>query len=248
MKLSQKVLVSSMLCVLSYSANLSANEQAIKTLGCMFEPSKKVQISSPVPGVIDTVKVKRGDYVKRGRVLFELKAGVEKELVELAKVKAKFSERKFERNKELYNEDILTIHERDEIETELIMAKTELRLKEQELALRTIYSPISGVVVNRLYSKGEYVNVDPVMHLATLNPLHVDLLLPSSYFDRISINQKLLIKAEGSTIKARSAKVIIVDPLIDPASGTFRVQLVMKNPGNKIPAGIRCSAQTISKP
>ncbi len=36
---------------------------------------------------------------------------------------------------------------------------------------------------------------------------------------------------------------ITVDPLIDPASGTFRVQLVMTNPGNRIPAGLRCSAQ-----
>jgi len=86
------------------------------------------------------------------------------------------------------------------------------------------------------------------MSLATLDPLHIDLLLPSTYFGQISLKQQLLIKPESDTIDARIAKVIIVDPLIDSASGTFRVQLEMSNPGNKIPAGIRCSAQIINEP
>ena len=53
------------------------------------------------------------------------------------------------------------------------------------------------------------------------------------------------IKPEVVRSKARIAEVSIVDPLIDPASGTFRVQLVMANPANGIPAGVRCSAKLI---
>ena len=173
---------------------------------------------------------------------------VETEAVKLARVRAEFAKRKAERNKDLYDQDILTIHERDEIETDLLIANSELRLKQQELALRKVSSPINGVVVNRFSNKGEYVNSDPIMSLATLDPLHIDLLLPASYFGQIALEQELLIKPESDMIDARAAKVIIVDPLIDSASGTFRVQLVMSNPGNKIPAGIRCSAKTVSNP
>jgi len=149
--------------------------------------------------------------------------------------------RKAERNVELYEEDLLSIHERDEIETELLMAKMELQLQEQELALRTVASPISGVVVDRLLDEGEYVNIDPVLRLATLDPLHVDLLLPSSYFGNISVDQILFVTAAPALNKPRSARVKTVDPLIDPASSTFRVQLEMPNPGNRIPAGLRCT-------
>ena len=225
--------------------NLQAAEVKLSTLGCMLSPSEKVEVGSPVPGVIEEVAVKRGQSIARGEVLFQLKAGVEQAIVELARVKADFSQRKAERNKALYVDDILTVHERDEIETELLMAQTELLLKEQELALRTVYSPIDGVVVNRMRNEGEYVNVDPVMQLATLNPLHVDLLLPSSYFGKIAVGQKVKIKPEAVKISAKLARVNIVDPLIDPASGTFRVQLEMNNPKNKIPAGLRCSATLI---
>jgi len=242
------ILTSAASFMLASTSSSAAEELTLSTLGCMLEPSKKVQVSSPVTGVLERVRVKRGDSVKKGSTLFQLKAGVEKENVELARVKAEFTKRKAQRNKDLYKDDILTMHEKDEIETELHIAEAELRLKKQELALRTVYSPINGMVVNRFNSEGEYVNIDPIMELATLDPLHIDLLLPASYFGQITLGQKLSIKPESDTIDARMAKVIIVDPLIDPASGTFRVQLVMSNPDNKIPSGIRCSAQLVSKP
>lgn len=220
-----------------------AQDEPLATLGCMLEPSQKVAVSSPVPGVLDRVDVKRGDTVKAGALLFQLKAGVEQEQVALAKAKADFAERKAQRNQELYQADILTMHERDEIETELLLARSELRLREEDAALRTVRSPISGVVVNRHYTKGEYVNIDPVIELANLNPLHIDLLLPASYFGQIKKGQSLLIQPESPTIAESQATVDIVDPLIDPASGTFRIQLTMPNPGNNIPAGLRCRAQ-----
>jgi multidrug efflux pump subunit AcrA (membrane-fusion protein) len=40
-----------------------------------------------------------------------------------------------------------------------------------------------------------------------------------------------------------SAKVAVVDRVIDAASGTFGVRLRLPNPGNRIPAGIKCSVQ-----
>jgi hypothetical protein len=38
----------------------------------------------------------------------------------------------------------------------------------------------------------------------------------------------------------RMAKVTLVDRIIDPASNTFRVRLELPNPGNDLPAGLRC--------
>ncbi len=227
---------------LSLIASLSAEENSLAALGCMLEPSKNVEVGSSVSGVIESIDLYRGDRVDEGQVLFQLKAGMQKAGVEIARLKAAFSERKLVRNAEMFEDQLLSAHERDEIETESLMAKTELQLKEQELALRQVVSPISGVVVDRFIDKGEYVNVEPVISLATLDPLHIDLLLPYSYFGSIVTGQELQIRAEPALIDPRSARVKTVDPLIDPASGTFRVQLIMANPGNKIPAGLRCSA------
>ena len=120
------------------------------------------------------------------------------------------------------------MHERDEIETELLMAKTELALKEQELALRTVLSPIDGVVVERRHSEGEYVNVDPVMQLATMNPLHVDLLLPSTYFGKIEPGQMIRIKPVYFPIKNSSTKTGTLAPTFTFRTKSLRTTLPSK--------------------
>lgn len=37
-----------------------------------------------------------------------------------------------------------------------------------------------------------------------------------------------------------TAKVTLVDKVIDPASNSFRVRLILPNPGNRVPSGVRC--------
>lgn len=210
-------------------------------LGCILEPSSTVEVSAPVAGVISSVPVKRGDAVRKGRVIFKLGAGVEAAAVDLARVKANFAERKTDRNQELFQDELLSPHEKDEIETEMLIAQMELKLKEQELALRTVYSPISGVVTDTFYNQGEYVTTDPILSIAALDPLHVDILLPSSLFGQVRVGQRLVVKPDEPVGGEHEAEVTIVDPIIDPASGTFRAQLLLDNPDLLMPAGLRCS-------
>ena len=42
---------------------------------------------------------------------------------------------------------------------------------------------------------------------------------------------------------AYKARVVVVDQLIDAASGTFGVRLELPNPGNQVPAGIKCKVR-----
>lgn len=222
----------------------SFDEGKLELLGCILEPSTKVEVSSPVAGVLSRVPVNRGDRVSKGQVLFELGAGVEAAAVNLARAKSDFAERKKDRNLDLFEDGLLSPHERDEIETEMQIAQMELRLKQQELALRTVYSPVSGVITETHYSTGEYVTLDPIISMATLDPLHVDLLLPARYFGRVTKGDPLNVLPEQPVGGSYPARVSIVDPLVDPASGTFRVRLVLPNPGHVLPAGIRCSVTT----
>jgi len=39
------------------------------------------------------------------------------------------------------------------------------------------------------------------------------------------------------------ARVVVVDKVIDAASGTFGVRLTLPNPGRRIPAGLKCKAR-----
>jgi len=216
----------------------------LPALGCTLEPSRRVAVSSAVAGVIAELALDRGATVAAGSPLFRLHDGVERAAVELAEIKAEFAARKLERNSDLLADNLLSDHERDEIQTEKTIAEMELRAAREQLALRTVLSPINGVVVDKLASAGEYVAVDPVLELAQLDPLYVELLMPATLFGSLRMGQSLNVRPGEPIGGEHTAPVVVIDPVIDAASGTFRVRLQLANPRGAVPAGVSCSVST----
>ena len=207
---------------------------------CLVEPYIRSKIGVSVPGIIDEMKVDRGDYVKKGQVLFTLQAGVEKAAYDLAKSRAEFAARKVERNKELYRKQMISIHERDELSTEAQLLKLEELEAEERLKLRIITSPIDGVVVKRMFHRGERVEEQPVLELAQINPLRVEAVIPMKLYRRVRTGMIGQVEWEAPLGGVNNGTVTIVDPVVDAASGTIGVRLEVPNPSLKLAAGAKC--------
>jgi len=212
----------------------------VPSLEGMIEPNELVEFSSQVPGIIEQINVERGDRVQRGQVLTQLKSGVEEAAVNLAKARVEFGLRKAERNEELYKKQLISSHEKDEIETEIQLAQLQLLETEERLKLRTIRSTIDGVVVERIGAAGEYVGEEPFLIVARIHPLNVEVVVPVAYFGAINKGQHARVLLEEPVGGSYKAKVVIIDQVIDAASGTFRVRLELPNPKLILPAGLKC--------
>jgi multidrug efflux pump subunit AcrA (membrane-fusion protein) len=97
--------------------------------------------------------------------------------------------------------------------------------------------------VERYLSEGERVEEKPVMKVATIDPLRVEVIVPATYFNRIKQGMSATVKPDAAEAEARSAKVVIVDRVIDAASNSFRVRLELPNPNNALPPGVRCKLE-----
>ena len=197
--------------------------------------------------MIDKIPVQRGQKVSRKQLLFKLRSGVQEANVALGKVKAEFAYRNKERNTELYGDELLSTHERDEVETEALVALSELRVAEQTLEMRSVFSPVNGVVIERHYSAGEYISDESVVEIAVLNPLYVEVLMPYENFRRHAVGDKLQVNLAEPLSSEHIAKITIIDPIIDSASGTYRMRLELPNKGNAIPAGVPCQIAVVSQ-
>jgi RND family efflux transporter MFP subunit len=207
---------------------------------CIIEPHVEVEISSAVPGIVEAVEVERGDEIKKGQVLVRLVSGVELAAHDLAKARAEFARRKNERNADLVEERLISSNEKDQIETEALLAQLELRESTERLALRTIRSPIDGVVAEVDVSPGEYVSDGEIMQLAQLHPLNVEVVVPVSAHGRIARGMQATVRPEFPFEGDRTATVIIVDRVVDAASGTLGVRLELPNPKRELPGGLKC--------
>lgn len=247
-----------------------AAKKSTDDLDCVIEPYRAVELSSPVQGVLEEVLVKRGDSVKKGQVLARLKSGVEQSGVVLAEARAEsmteikvnteryeLSKRSLKRVGELYEKKLISPNEHDEAftsvvvgELEVLLAKErhhvaqlELDRAEEILKLRSIVSPIDGVVVDRYKSPGEFVEDQPLLKLVQVNPLNVEVIAPLHWLGAIKKGMMVRVYPEKPIGGSYKAKVVIVDPVVDSASGTFGIRLELPNDNYKIPAGLTCDVK-----
>jgi RND family efflux transporter MFP subunit len=239
-------------------------------LDCLIEPHVTVNVSTAVDGLVETVTVDRGDLVQEGQMLATLESGVERATVTAARARVElespfksnqarldFSVRRLARNEELLKNEIISLREVDEAETMKLLAETGLleaveskRLAELELqrataalAMRTIRSPITGVVVERFLSPGEFTKQTPILKLAQIDPLRVEVFAPVSLLRKIAVGMQAEVVPEAPLNGALRARVKVVDRVVDAASGTFGVRLELPNPGHRIPAGLKCKVR-----
>ncbi len=235
------VRLSLMALMMTLVGSAHAQEQTRLGLDCLLQPHMIVNVGTPVPGVLASVNADRGDVVKRGSVLARIDSRSEKAAVETAKARADFAARRMKRNQELYQDDLLSGQEKDEVETERQMTRLELQEREAQLSMRTIVSPINGVVVERVKSPGEFVHETELMQLAQIDPLNVEVVVPVGYFGSIAVGSTAEVTAASPVGGTYTAKVTVVDKVIDAASDTFGVRLEIPNRDLRIPAGLRCT-------
>jgi len=241
-----------------------------QSLGCLITPSNVVELGSPSIGVIQKVYIDRGDVVIKGQLLAKLRGDVERATVNLATTRANaeaelqsatkaydFSQRKLERTQDLFRKEFVSAQAVDQAvadaqaaEARKAQAKEQSQQSKKELAIakaqldtRTLRSPVDGVVVDLYRRTGERVEDRPILKIATLDPLHVEIVLPASLYGHVKLGMLVRLQPELAGMEALMGTVHVADRVIDPASNTFRVRVVLPNPDLAIPAGVRCQAQ-----
>ena len=262
--------VMSLLTVAAGLCALTASPLWAAEMACVIKPSAEISIGTPVEGLIQTVPVDRGDWVTKGQVIVTLESSLEEATVALAKAKAEaeavlkssqlkvgFSSRKLERALDLIKTNSIAQHDVDEAQTEKALAdmsyqeasenkrlaKLELNRAMAALSLRTIRSPIAGVVVDRLLSPGELARQTPVMKLAQVDPLRVEVYAPLSLLGKLKTGMWADVRPEGKGQPVYQAKITVVNRVVDSASGTVGVRLEMSNSNNAIAAGLACTVE-----
>jgi RND family efflux transporter MFP subunit len=256
-----------LVCVVAQAQGNAATTQA---MGCLIEPSRVADVGSPVVGVLEEVLVERGDRVAKGQVVALLRADVERAQVNLAQSRAQadadlsaamkaheFAQKKRERVEDLFRKEFVSSQALDQAVAEAQVAEArlrqareqtrhsrkELQLADAQLGMRTIRSPIDGIVVERFRDTGERVEDRPILKVATVDPLRVEAVLPAALYGRVNPGQPATVQPDLAILAPVQGTVSLVDRVIDPASNTFRARLEMPNPEGRVPAGLRCKLQ-----
>jgi membrane fusion protein, heavy metal efflux system len=228
-----------------------------------------VHVGSPVVGVIDSVAVERGDPVKAGQILATLKRDVERASAGAARTRseaqaelhaaqsaAELARAKLARAHELKQQNFISeiALEQARSEAEVAKRRVDAAREQQQVSaqdastaqtqvkLRELTATVDGVVMDRYLHPGERVDDRPILRIAQINPLRVELILPLSAMGSLHEGDRVAVWPEYPGAAKAMATVERVDRVVDAASRTFRARLALPNPGSLIVAGVRCRA------
>ncbi|MBL8700642.1 MAG: efflux RND transporter periplasmic adaptor subunit [Alphaproteobacteria bacterium] len=234
-----------------------------------------IKLASSVEGVIAEVAVKRGDLVRAGQVIARLDSALDEANVAFARAKAtsdaatrasrarlEFARSQHTRNERLKSSNVVSDARLEETRADARVAEQELReaehnqilaqleLKRAEVLLqqRTIKSPLDGIVIERNLAPGEYRNEQtPIVTIAQLSPLRIETFVPTAFFGQISLDSRAEIRPQEPVGGRYVAQAVVVDRVLDAASGSFGVRLELPNDDLALPGGLRCRIRFLAK-
>ncbi|MFL2660334.1 MAG: efflux RND transporter periplasmic adaptor subunit [Alphaproteobacteria bacterium] len=201
--------------------------------------NESVLITSVVSEKIKKIHFEEGSFVKKGKLLIELKD--DEEQAKLLQVVAELEEAELNYNR------ALKLSEKGNISQSILdnrmMTKKKILGKFAEIKAQIddlkITAPFNGYTSIRNYSEGSLISPgDVITELYDIQKLKVQAFVPETFTNKININDEMKLELNLEFKEIITGKIIAIDPIIDKKSRTFRIVGKIKNEKNIIKPGM----------
>jgi HlyD family secretion protein len=167
-------------------------------------------VSPDEQGRVETLKVREGDHVKKGDLLFEVDDDLQKADVVVRNTAVINAQQAFDRAKELLKSAAGTQKTFDDAEAALRQAKANLEWSQTRLARRDAHSPGDGTVEQIYFRPGETVAAGkPVVALLPPGNLKIRFFAPQSLLPEIKYGDIVGVSCDGCD-KDLTAKISFI--------------------------------------
>ena len=98
-----------------------------------------------------------------------------------------------------------------------------------------IYSPFSGVVIEKMVQQGQYVAMgEALFNIADLSSVWVEIEIYENEVSNIHIGQQVEIRSQSFPDKPSTGRIAFVYPFLDPKTRTVKARVELANPGMKL--------------
>ena len=181
-----------------------------------------VVVTPRISGVIEQVRVDRGQQVRAGQPLAVLETDLAIRELEIAEHRLRLAEAQFKRIESLHDQQIVASHEYLEAEIGREEARSRRELARVWLDRCTVAAPFDGVVSERWAVVGQRVQEDagtPLFRVVALGPHRARIDVPEGRLSGVRSGSPARIESRWHA-EPFPARVVFVSPAIDPASGT----------------------------
>jgi membrane fusion protein (multidrug efflux system) len=204
-----------------------------------LEADKQATVVSQITGVVLNIRVEEGDFVKAGQILAQVETDRYSLQVERANAAFKRLEMDFQRKEELYAKKLVSAEDYERVASEYAAQKAGVELARLDLEYTNIRAPISGFISERLVRAGNLVKLhDPVYRITSYDPLLAVLHVPERELSVLRNGLVVSMLLDAWPGESFTGEVIRISPVVDPATGTFRVTAEITDHGQMLKPGL----------
>lgn len=218
----------------------------------VLRPTIDLSLSARAPGIVDAMHITEGNPVKAGDVIVSLDADEERgdvaqaeALVRGSRAEMERANAEFERIQTLSRDNIFSEKQILDAKTQAELARSKheqslasLQIARARLANRSIVSPIDGIFLKTNKAVGEAVErYETVARVVDIRSLEMVVFCDARYFSLFQTNQQVQVKVLKSPDDQPIVSGVVshIDPIVDPASGTFRVKVQLERSKAAVP-------------
>ena len=203
------------------------------------ESDNQAYISPEINGQIKRVLVKEGQHVKKGQALVVLNSEITEKTINEVETNLELAKTVYEKQKELWDQNIGS-------EMQYLQAKNKMKSLESRLEtlraqkqMATIRAPYDGIVDNLFQHEGEMASPGrQVLQLINLKNLKVYADMSERYLPYVHKGDMATVSFPTYPNFILKVPIYRIGNVINPANRTVRIQLNIKNKGNKLKPNI----------
>ena len=196
----------------------------------VVEAEASADIIPEVSGRVTRVQVDVGDVVRRGQLLATVEnttvdVGEDRASAEVGHLQGRYNELKA-----LHGRGAVSAREVDDALHQLRTARASLKEARANQGETKLIAPFSGVVASRDVRVGQFTATGTrAFQVVDLSELRVVASLPERDLGRVAVGQEARLVSAYDAERSAEAKVTRMAPVVDAASGTFKVTLTLED-------------------
>ncbi len=213
-----------------------------------LEAERWVDILARTTGLVTRIVVEEGDRVVAGQVLARLDQEEMKLRVRQVEVALEQARAAFERTKALFDRELVSEEEYDAAKHQVQNIEVGLEEAKFNLSHTTIRAPMTGLVMRRSTEVGRLVRAnDQIFSMADVEPLLARIHIPEKRMRQVRVGQRAHLSVDSFPDRIFDASVRMINPGVDPQSGTVKVTLEVPPQGASLKPGMFASVRIITE-
>lgn len=206
------------------------------------EEDSGTAISFSATGTIKTLQISEGDRVNKGQLIGTLDDGTLRNTYEIALSTLEQAKDAYNRMKILHDANSLPDMKWVEVESKLHQAESAAKIAKIALDDAKLYSPVSGVVAEKMASVGQTVAPGvPIVKIVNIKSVKVGIPIPESEISAIPIGTTATIKVNSSREETYQGSLVEKAVVANPLSRSYVAKFKVDNHNGKLLPGMICS-------